>query len=1251
MQDAMAASGGGGDPLAAGGDMTNAPVPEQGATAGLAIGAAQGVFNAKDAVTTGFGLFGSAPKESERSGIRQAVDAAADANAQSQVGAWSQTLATAAVGLIGAGKLTAVVNGGKWTMAGVSALANSAVFQAHAQNFVNLAINNVPAASNPVTRFLATNPQDSDSLAYAKNALTSIGLDAAVVTTFGLGLSLIKAVKGGDLAAAEAAHSALAADQTAHAEASAAGEAPSHEPQEIASPEDAAARAAGTPAGRTGGPAIKGTGDKTGPGVGVGDNPQAALPVNDNNANPASQVAQGGGPEPLPAPDELKVVQSATSGAPGGKLPARPTLAPITDDQIAAIARSASADHDAIMQYGSWDNAIANGHTFGDDGVKIPYQQLTATTNTGAGASTSLDAFKMRVVATMADQLDEAKGGAVIGDAQNLSQVGRIASMWNMDPGSVMGLLNTAGSGAPLMRANMQASFMLAQRAMQDAWAMASRIKAGYLDEWNGSGEAANLALKQVTQAAVQFYGDGSSILANAGRTVRGAQGQFRMAPSQIAALNSLDGDHLVSLLQATQGSPAALKVALQPTLLQKLVDTGQLLRVNDLVSSPITHAIIFAGNVFQTVARPGMRVVGSKLASGMEYLKGDVDASGVATTPLQERLQNLSTAGQVAQKQYGYMAGTLRDAWDAGIQAWKTGDSVISPHNVEGTQNTLSQDIAQKPWTPVNTPLDLLSNAYTFLQKAAIVPGRIIGVQDELVKQVGYRAMVQAQAEVEGASAAGGGLTGQPLQDYVQNKLINAFDSNGRATNSAALQEAKVATFQNELPQTGWGDYGTQSAKLQSFVQNNPGAKMIFPFVRTPMNLFRQSVQLTPLLNMAQQEFNKGFSGAMGADAQALAHGQMAFGSLMLGVVGTMAYKGLITGDAPFDPGQRKFLESTGWQPNSIVIPDGKGGKTYIPFNRMDPIAMVFGAAANIASVLANPDPVVARKAQPMLAALATGILKQVTDKTYLTSMKQAVDMVSDPDHNLAKWAGQTVSGFIPLSSGLKVASMDPYQRDAQGFIDNALKNVPGYGASHLNPTRDWKGDPVTAHRGLWMDTEESRTNAEIQRLTLQQGDAIGNASPTATGGADLRGLAMAGNRDTGAAGRDAYDRFQELAGHPNRFPGANPKAKSLGDAVTEMIASPGYQKALDGTNGEKDTKMGMIAELVHGYRAQALGMMASDKAVSQAEQAENQRRANVKGTLTPNAPTAANKTDSFMSSLAKTFGMSTTTPPPLGQ
>jgi hypothetical protein len=200
------------------------------------------------------------------------------------------------------------------------------------------------------------------------------------------------------------------------------------------------------------------------------------------------------------------------------------------------------------------------------------------------------------------------------------------------------------------------------------------------------------------------------------------------------------------------------------------------------------------------------------------------------------------------------------------------------------------------------------------------------------------------------------------------------------------------------------------------------------------------------------------------------------------------------------------------------------------------------------------------------MLQALALSLYATVKDKLFVENLANAIDAFQNPEGSGASRAlGQMAGNYVPYSSLLHnivtpsvgipgtAVGPDPVMREANSFVSAALSKFPGF-SQDFAPRRDWAGDPITVHKGLWSNIPGSAANDEVNRLATQQGGSVGAPASRVTGGADLRGITMAGDRDTESKGRDAYDRYQELAGHPQGYP-------SLRDAISKLIVNPRYQ------------------------------------------------------------------------------------------
>jgi hypothetical protein len=1121
--------------------------PAENVVQSIAGGASKAIWETKD-------FFAGEPTEEEKSTLRKNIEANNKALSEaSGVNTFAMGVSQFAVGILGAGKVIAPLKlaariGATGTAVVQGALAGAVAFDPHEERFSDL-IEKFPTLSNFATSYLKSNPEDSAFEGRFKNAMESIGLDAAVIGVLAVGGRVIKAMRSGDKAAVEAAQTELAqATQTLEK-----NEAKSLEAKAV---------------------------EKTRP----------AQPVDGPAGSPDAQASSTGVPQADTVTAQL-VDNPTQAGAP--RRDAGSPMVEVDDAALAKIARNADRDFKAIAQWGSWQNAVENGHVFGKGG-SIPWQLLSK----GAEPSSAVDAVIARMAETLKPQLNAAKGGAVLSDAKVAEQVRDMAAFWGEDPGALLGAVRAAGEQAQTSVATMRAAYLVSQSTMQDAFTMAARIRGGYLGEFGGDRGAAIELLRKQVETMATAMGAANSIRANAGRALRQNRAEFRLKPEELANLKSMDEDSLVSILAATEGDPRALRRLATPIIWQRLMDKTQFLYVNNLLWSPTTHAVNLSTNLFMMAARPAERIIGSAWVGGAA-------GSAIRTEAI---------------KQYQYMSASLIDGLKGAADAWRTADSVMSPRTAEVNAIGLStgQEVAAMTFKSWDSIPNILYNSILPAVKTLGFPTRALGVADELFKQTVYRSKVQARAYMEGTE---GGLVGKDLADFMRGKLEGAFDDMGRAIDGPALQEARVATFQQDLLP------GTAGKTVQTAVSNHPIARFVLPFVKTPTNVFREGLKMTPGLNLLQGEYRQMLSGAMGAEQQAQAVGQMAIGSLLMGTAGMLAANGLITGNGPTDRTQANTLKSTGWLPYSFVLTRADGGKTYIPFNRFDPVAMPFGVVADLANAIntaEDGDPIHAQIATAATAALLS-VVKQLTNKTYLMSINQVVQAVSEgEDTKWANFLGQMAANITPGAAGMRLANPDPYMRDARGFVDKFMATVPGL--SEKVPARyDIWGEPRGTIKGLWNNTPHDLVDHEIRRM-ITEGE-VGLSAPSAyAGGVDLREITMEN-------GKNAYEEYQKLAGK------LNPQATSLKDIAATIIKTEGYQLAPDGDSRVKGTKQAMLAGAMAEYRGHALSLLkGTDANVRKAMLAEQTRVAdayasrNAEATQGPKVPGIV---DSFLGSI----------------
>jgi hypothetical protein len=374
-----------------------------------------------------------------------------------------------------------------------------------------------------------------------------------------------------------------------------------------------------------------------------------------------------------------------------------------------------------------------------------------------------------------------------------------------------------------------------------------------------------------------------------------------------------------------------------------------------------------------------------------------------------------------------------------------------------------------------------------------------------------------------------------------------------------------------------------------------------MIPFIKTPTNVMRYGWKMTPLLNMAQTEFREALGGMHGAEAKASAVGQMTMGMLFMGTAAYAVSQGSFTGGGPSDPKARAALMATGWQPYSLVITNADGSKTYIPYGRLDPVAIPMGIMADLMDAYHNLGENESETFGQAVGALTIAMAKQFTDKTYLQGVNQMMQAMSDPDRSANRMVGQMAANFVPYSAAMRQLNPDPLLHDARSITDKVLATIPGL--SDKVPLKyDPFGQPIQ-RPGLWSSDDGQVLSAEVQRLAIETGHTI--ETPGATpNGVDLRSIQMEN-------GKNAYEQYQLWAGNPGQ-------GMSLSTVLAKRIQSEAYQLAPDGDVTTKGTKLWMLSGIVSNYRERALKMLKRDKAVRDAFRAADlkamtQFRANI--------------------------------------
>ena len=505
--------------------------------------------------------------------------------------------------------------------------------------------------------------------------------------------------------------------------------------------------------------------------------------------------------------------------------------------------------------------------------------------------------------------------------------------------------------------------------------------------------------------------------------------------------------------LQAAQGNPQALQKMANESKLMRGLKVQNEIFINSILSGPETHAVNILSTSLNTLARPLEQTLGS-------FAQGDM------------------TGAIRGGKELYYLMSSITDSLKGAKLSLQIEDNIINPGAM-----IQDSDRFQIRMEGNGTVANIVNTFGTIIR----LPSRFLLAEDEFFKQLNFRAYVKASAWEDGMRK---GLQGADLQDHIQrqfdgtieivnkNSMANVKDKSVLDLYEKAQQYAAETTFTADLPE------GSLGGAIQG-VARHPAGRIIFPFVRTPINIFKAQVRRTPGVNMLLQEYRQALK-STDPSVAAKAKGEMILGGAIWSVEGMTALaindpmsELAITGGGPSDFNMLNQKRATGWQPYSFRFllrdedgnirmgKDGKPRYKYVSFKRLDPWSSFLMMAADAASItggLSKQD----RDDFGVAASVALG--RNITNKTYLQGITELADLLGKPykmESWLARRVAATVNPFSSLGRSLTKATdgqiMDKRVRAGDdGFVilrkfhNELAATIPGYGAN-LRPMRNF--------------------------------------------------------------------------------------------------------------------------------------------------------------------------------------------------
>lgn len=454
---------------------------------------------------------------------------------------------------------------------------------------------------------------------------------------------------------------------------------------------------------------------------------------------------------------------------------------------------------------------------------------------------------------------------------------------------------------------------------------------------------------------------------------------------------------------------------------------------INALLSGPKTHI----ANMISNTSVLGLAQIERRVGEGVS---GALDsADGVA-------------AGEAVERYHGMVEG-LKDLFrlsgDSSFWRYLKGEvTAAGPEKIERAASKGAVDpLSAEAWgiAANTTP----GRVIDFLSGAVKLPGAALEAEDFLFKSLNYRmelhalALRQATREVQA-----GAIPAERLKERMAALITDPPEQIRLDATEAAL----VNTFTSR---PGWFGQGVMRT-----VSQGPALRLIMPFVRTPVNLFRFAAERSPAAPLVRQWRADIAAGGARRD---LALARMATGTAIMMVAMDMAQNGLITGRAPSSPGEREMFFRDGKKEYAVKL-----GDRWVQVSRMDPLGTTLGIAGDLAATFAGDfDEDYEEDAARAVTAAIFAAAYNATSKTYLSGlsglMRGAIYGGEAAENEIKSFIGT----LMPTGAAEVARILDPVSRDAADLTDGLVRRSP-WSSKELPKQRDLWGREVSLQSGL---------------------------------------------------------------------------------------------------------------------------------------------------------------------------------------
>ena len=570
----------------------------------------------------------------------------------------------------------------------------------------------------------------------------------------------------------------------------------------------------------------------------------------------------------------------------------------------------------------------------------------------------------------------------------------------------------------------------------------------------------------------------------------------------------------LTKYLNIAGGNPEVMKRMVKKGLLLRGVEFTNEIFINSILSGPPTHVVNLLSTSLNTLTKP----LSQSLGAAKIVFRKDMNV-GYGRTIFQQP-SNLTFRPEFNNdefvkgwKQFIYMTTSLGDAFNVARKAFKANENVLDRGamvqdaqrvsrniNAEDVRafaetNAVTQTVV-KPFVDLFLLDAFVPSIYNTFRNVNGFGSRMLITEDEFLKQVNFRAYVKAEAWEKGVKA---GKVGNDLTKYIteqSEKVFKIVDTGSTRKLPKSITDlykkardyAAEATFTKELPKDSLG------GRLQPF-SKHPVGRMVFPFIRTPINIFKTQVRYTPVLNLALQEYRQALR-STDPNIAARARGEMYLGSGLLLSASLIAREIenpfaeiAMTGAGPNTVGFGDAIEANrtlvaqlkeeGWQPYSfrflvrdsngepVITKSGKPKYKYISYKRLDPFSGILMGLADFVDIEGQ---IGSQQRNDWSVAATVSIARNLSDRTYLRGITELAEAIHNPYMMLSLLSRRAANIINPVAGFGRATrrAIDKTKLDTRYYpadetntglrllINEFTRTLPLYNAD-LKPDRNW--------------------------------------------------------------------------------------------------------------------------------------------------------------------------------------------------